>query len=213
MEIKLIRIDPDVKAPQTSIWVRFPRFTRSRWNVMRSTFGIYCIVWLLLAASTTAALAKDELIIGAAQFPPNLHPQIGGTIIRSYTLGFALRPITAFNKDWQKVCLLCAELPTIENGLARYEDLPDGQRGLAVTIKLRLDLRWGDGEPVTARDLAFTWSDRRSCASACRLISETARPARERHIGHRYSGRNRCRPARHAQEHLVSCVGLRFDAG
>ena len=28
---------------------------------------------------------------------------------------------------------------------------------MAVTIKLKPDLKWGDGQPVTAKDLAFTW--------------------------------------------------------
>jgi peptide/nickel transport system substrate-binding protein len=113
----------------------------------------------------TPAWARDELVIGTTQFPPGLHPQTDGTLIRSYALGFVLRPITAFDKDWQKVCLLCTELPTLQNGLARYEDRPDGQRGLAVTMKLRPDLKWGDGEPVTARDLAFTWRVGRDPAS------------------------------------------------
>jgi peptide/nickel transport system substrate-binding protein len=118
-----------------------------------------------LFTGATPAAAKDELVIGTTQFPPSLHPQTDGTLIRGYALGFVLRPITAFDKDWQKVCLLCTELPTLENGLARYEDLPDGQRGLAVTIKLLPDLKWGDGEPVTARDLAFTWRAGRDPAS------------------------------------------------
>jgi peptide/nickel transport system substrate-binding protein len=120
---------------------------------------------LLPVVCSLPAQARDELIIGAVQFPPSLHPQADGTLIRSYALGFALRPITAYDKDWQKVCLVCTELPTLENGLARYEDHPDGGHGLAVTIRLRPDLKWGDGEPVTARDLAFTWRVGRDPAS------------------------------------------------
>lgn len=104
-----------------------------------------------------AASAKDTLVIGMAQFPSSLHPNIDPEVVRSYALGFALRPITAFDKDWRNTCLLCAELPTLENGLAKIETRPDGTRGMAVTIKLKPDLKWGDGEPVTARDIAFTW--------------------------------------------------------
>jgi peptide/nickel transport system substrate-binding protein len=59
----------------------------------------------------TPAWARDELVIGTTQFPPGLHPQTDGTLIRSYALGFVLRPITAFDKDWQKVCLLCTSFP------------------------------------------------------------------------------------------------------
>jgi peptide/nickel transport system substrate-binding protein len=45
----------------------------------------------------------------------------------------------------------------MESGLVRLEDAADGQHGMAVTIKLKPDLFWGDGVPVTAKDPAFTW--------------------------------------------------------
>ena len=48
-------------------------------------------------------------------------------------------------------------MPTLENGLAKIEDRPDGAKGMAVTIKLKPGLQWGDGQPVTAKDIAFTW--------------------------------------------------------
>src|SRR3546814_10472379 len=53
--------------------------------------------------------------------------------------------------------MLCTKLPTIENGLAVPEDLPDGTRGIAVTYTLRPDARWGDGTPVSTADVVFTW--------------------------------------------------------
>ncbi len=104
-----------------------------------------------------AALAKDDLVIGVAQFPPSLNPNIDPTVIKSYTLDFAIRPMTAFDKDWKLTCLLCTTLPTIENGGAKFEDLPDGKKGIAVTFTLRPDLKWNDGTPVTTKDLVFTW--------------------------------------------------------
>ncbi len=88
----------------------------------------------------------DDLVIGVAQFPSSLHPDIDPEVIRNYALDFSLRPITAFDKDWKNTCLLCTELPTLENGLARIEDRPDGAKGMAVTIKLK-----------PAHDIAFTW--------------------------------------------------------
>ena len=110
-----------------------------------------------LVIGATAVQAKDTLVIGVAQFPASLHPYISSQTVQFYTIGFATRPISAFNVEGKPVCLLCAELPTIENGLAKIEELPNGGRGLAVTIKLKPDLTWGDGVPLTARDIAFTW--------------------------------------------------------
>ncbi len=111
----------------------------------------------LAAPIAASARNPDELVIGVAQFPSSLHPDIDPEVIRNYALDFSLRPITAFDKDWKNTCLLCTELPTLENGLARIEDRPDGTKGIAVTIKLKPGLSWGDGQPVTARDIAFTW--------------------------------------------------------
>lgn len=103
------------------------------------------------------AAAKDTLTIGIAQFPSSLHPDIDAEVVKKYADGFVIRQITAFDKDWKNSCLLCTELPTVENGLAKIEDLPDGKKGMAVTIKLKPDLKWSDGVPLTAKDIAFTW--------------------------------------------------------
>ncbi len=117
---------------------------------------------LLLAALPVLALAgpaqaKDSLVIGAAQFPSTLNPFIDPEVIKSYALAFTQRTISAFDADWHPVCMMCAELPSLENGLAVLEDRPDGGKGMRITIKLKPGLMWGDGKPVTAQDLAFTW--------------------------------------------------------
>ncbi len=112
---------------------------------------------VFLLSIRTSAEAKDELVIGMNQFPSSLHPDIDAELIKRYVDAFVVRPITQFDKDWKITCLLCAELPTLENGLARLEKRKDGSAGMAVTIKLKPDLKWGDGQPVTARDIAFTW--------------------------------------------------------
>ncbi|HEY0205803.1 MAG TPA: ABC transporter substrate-binding protein, partial [Acetobacteraceae bacterium] len=116
----------------------------------------------LLAAIPALALAapahaKDDLVIGAAQFPSTLNPFIDPEVIKTYALAFAQRQISGYDKDWHPVCLLCAELPSLENGLAAIEDRPEGTKGMKITIKLKPGLMWGDGKPVTARDIAFTW--------------------------------------------------------
>ena len=135
--------------------------------VLRATrFGIALASLPMLA--TTAAPKdgpKDTLVIGMAQFPSSLNPDVNAEVAKYYALGFALRPITAYDKDWHNTCLLCTDLPTLENGLAKMETRPDGTQGMAVTIKLKPDLKWGDGQPVTARDILFTWKLASSPAS------------------------------------------------
>jgi peptide/nickel transport system substrate-binding protein len=110
---------------------------------------------LMLGASGPAA-ARDNLVIGLSSFPTQMHPSINPEAVKAYIEGFALRPVTAFDVTWTNTCLFCAQLPTMENGLAEIEERPAGLPGMAVTIKLKPGLFWADGVPVTARDLAFT---------------------------------------------------------
>lgn len=115
---------------------------------------------LLLAALlpfARPAAAKDTLTIGFTQYPATLHPSIESMLAKTYVLSMARRPFTAYDKDWRLVCMLCVTLPTIENGLAVPEDLPDGKQGIAVTYTIQPKATWGDGTPVTTKDVMFAY--------------------------------------------------------
>ena len=128
---------------------------------LRSAIAVIGLAALPLAAP---AQAKDDLVIGVAQFPSSLHPSIDAEVIKSYVDDFGIRQITAFDADWKNTCLMCTDLPTVQNGLAKFED-HGGTKGMAVTIKLKPGLKWGDGVPVTTKDLEFTWKVGRDPAS------------------------------------------------
>ncbi len=115
--------------------------------------ALLCAAQLALAGQLAAA----ELRIGVTQFPSTLNPLIDSMLAKSYVLAMTGRPLTAYDQDWELVCMLCTELPTIENGLAKPEPLPDGTQGIAVTYRIHPEATWGDGTPVTTRDLVFTW--------------------------------------------------------
>ncbi len=109
------------------------------------------------AGLATSARAQDQMVIGQIQFIANLHPAIQVNNTKRGVIGYAQRPITAFDEKGANVCILCETLPTVENGLAKLVDRPNGQKGMDVIIKLKPGLKWGDGVPVTAKDIAFTW--------------------------------------------------------
>ena len=113
--------------------------------------------FLALLAVAPARAERDMLTIGIGQFPSSLNPGIESMMAKAYVLGLARRPFTVYNAEWQLVCMLCAELPTLDNGLARTETTPDGKPGMAVTFSIRPEARWGDGTPVSTRDVTFTW--------------------------------------------------------
>jgi peptide/nickel transport system substrate-binding protein len=115
---------------------------------------------LLLSILTVMTLAapawaKDELVLGMNTAPGTMNPMINAMLAKSLINNMTLRPITAYDADWKLGCLLCTELPTVENGRARIVDLPDGKKGIEIDVELK-PFTWGDGTPVTARDLAFT---------------------------------------------------------
>ncbi len=120
-----------------------------------SAFGV-----LLLSAATLPALAAETLTIGITQYPSSFHPTLVSMLAQRYVEGLTLRPITVYDHDWKLVCMLCTELPTIENGgavLETYEKDGETKEGIAVTYRLHPDATWGDGTPVSSDDMLFTW--------------------------------------------------------
>jgi peptide/nickel transport system substrate-binding protein len=115
------------------------------------------VLILLGAVPAPAAAARDSLTIGITQFPSTLHPAIDSMMAKTYVLAMTRRPLTVYDADWTVVCLLCVELPTIENGGATPLTTPDGKPGIAVTYRIHPDAKWGDGTPVSADDVVFSW--------------------------------------------------------
>ena len=109
------------------------------------------------AWSGPARATKDQLVIGITQFPSTFHPNIDSMLAKTYILSMTARPFTTYDKDWKLVCMLCTELPTIENGLAKPEKTPKGKQGIALTYTIHPHAKWGDGAPVTTEDVVFTW--------------------------------------------------------
>ncbi|MFP4126887.1 MAG: peptide ABC transporter substrate-binding protein [Alphaproteobacteria bacterium] len=117
---------------------------------------IAALAALVLLAALPAA-ARDTLRIGVSQFPSTLHPSIDSMLAKTYVHGMTLRPFTAFDHDWELTCMLCTELPTLENGRAERIERTDGTTGVKVRYTIHPDARWGDGTPVTTADVLFTW--------------------------------------------------------
>ena len=123
---------------------------------LRGLLAIFTAILCLLLGSPAPAGAGGELKIGITQYPSTLHPLIDSMLAKSYVLAMTRRSITGYDHDWQLVCMLCVELPTIENGLAVPKTLDDGSEGIAVTYRLHPEATWGDGTPLTTEDVVFT---------------------------------------------------------
>jgi peptide/nickel transport system substrate-binding protein len=72
-------------------------------------------------------------------------------------------PLAGWDGDGNLAPILAAEIPDAENdGLSRD--------GLSVTWKLKPDVRWHDGHPLTADDLVFNWEYASDPATAAATI-------------------------------------------
>jgi peptide/nickel transport system substrate-binding protein len=142
-------------------------------------------VVLALAAARPAAAGHDTLTIGITQFPATLNPDIDAMAAKSYVLGMAVRPFTVYDAAWKLVCLLCARLPSIANGLAVPVALKDGKKGIDLTYTIRPDAKWADGVPVTTDDVLFTdevGRDPQSAVAAAELYRRiTAIDVKDKH--------------------------------
>ncbi|MGI9419950.1 MAG: peptide ABC transporter substrate-binding protein [Geminicoccaceae bacterium] len=115
------------------------------------------VLALTLGQPGAARAAKDELVIGVSQFPSAFHPNLESHVSQGYVLAMTSRPFTAYDADWELVCMLCTELPTLENGKAVIEKQDDGSDGMALTYTIVEGATWGDGTDVTTEDVLFTY--------------------------------------------------------
>lgn len=115
------------------------------------------LLFAALLSAPASAQPKDELVIGITQFPSTFHPLFDPMWTKTYVLGMTQRPLLTYDKDWQLVCMLCTEVPSLENGRLKPVDRPDGTKGAEITYTIRADAKWGDGKPVTAADVVFAW--------------------------------------------------------
>lgn len=84
------------------------------------------------------------------QEPDNLNPLYTTMWFSSITREFWLKSLWSFDDNNQPVPELAAEIPTGDNGGLSAD-------GTTITIKLRDDVTWSDGTPLTADDFVFTY--------------------------------------------------------
>ena len=126
---------------------------------LRRTLAAAVLTAVALGAGLPGAAQADQknLVIGVGQFPTSFHPNIASHVVLSFIHGMTRRPFTVYDQDWELVCMLCTELPSLEKGTAREWTTPDGKPGIEVDYTIRDGAVWGDGVPVTTKDVAFTW--------------------------------------------------------
>ena len=86
-----------------------------------------------------------------SQTPVTLNPHLA-TGIQDFEAGrIVLEPLASADERGNLVPILAATIPTVENGDVAAD-------GKSVTWRLKPDVQWSDGEPLTAEDVVFTFN-------------------------------------------------------
>lgn len=89
-------------------------------------------------------------VIGYVQEPDILDPFITGETFSTWVLHVIDTPMIRAAKGGKLQAMLVTEVPSMQNGGISSD-------GLTYKINFRKNLKWSDGQPVTAKDLVFTW--------------------------------------------------------
>ena len=119
---------------------------------MASVFIVVLTCFPGCAKSQTQATSSITIIIG--EDPPSFNAAVGDTGYDSLVMHMVMMGLTDIDPAGNIIPKLAAELPSVENG----DVVVDNNAGtMDVTWKLRKDVFWSDGTPVTSDDVIFTY--------------------------------------------------------
>lgn len=99
--------------------------------------------------------SEKSITIVIPEDPPSFNPMVADTGYDALVMELVLLGMADIDPNGNVFPELAAELPTVDNGgVAIDEDAGT----MSVTWKMREDIEWSDGEPVTADDVLFTWN-------------------------------------------------------
>jgi peptide/nickel transport system substrate-binding protein len=106
-------------------------------------------------AAPTTVPEKSQIVFVIAEDPSSFNATIVDAGYDSLVMKLVLLGLSNLDLEGKAYPVLAAELPTVENG----DVLIDEANGIMdVTWKLRKDILWSDGTPVSAEDVVFTYN-------------------------------------------------------
>ncbi len=97
---------------------------------------------------------KSQITIVIAEDPPSFNATMTDTGYDALVMELVMLGLADIDPNGNVFPELAAELPTVENG----DVVLDEENGtMDVTWKLRTDVQWADGTPVSAEDVVFTY--------------------------------------------------------
>ena len=107
-----------------------------------------------VSVATSPAAGPTSVTVVIPEDPPSFNAVISDTGYDALVMHMTLLGMTGIDPDGNIYPVLATELPTVENG----QVVVDEKTGtMDVTWKMRQDVSWADGNPVTADDVLFTY--------------------------------------------------------
>jgi peptide/nickel transport system substrate-binding protein len=97
---------------------------------------------------------ETSIVIVIPEDPPSFNGLVTDIGYEQMAMKLVLLGMVGIDADGNYYPVLAAELPTLENGAVVVDE---EAWTMDVTWKMRDDVQWADGEPITADDVIFTW--------------------------------------------------------
>ena len=149
-----------ITAPLAGLW-------RARGDKGRSLgtmryVALVCTLGFVLAAGCSRSSGAGDnsarhswsqagfLRIAVVSEPKSLNPLLGSNTTEIFIDKLMFEPLVSADQRGTPVPMLATDVPSLSNGGI-------GKDGLTITYHLRKDAKWTDGEPVTSKDVKFSW--------------------------------------------------------
>src|ERR671934_1256241 len=121
---------------------------------MRTWLALVVVASLLSGARPLRAKTPKSLTIALAHEPDRLYNP--STLAGQLVANLVFDRLVGLDDQMNPYPVLAAAIPSPDNSLVKLSG--DGaDRRLVVTMPLRDDVTWNDGEPFTADDVVYTW--------------------------------------------------------
>lgn len=110
----------------------------------------------VVSAPVRAAPTNAQLTIGIDQEFETLNPVIHQMVASTLIMYASIHPLVSLDPDWNWKCYLCVDIPTFENGKARFIE-EGGVKKIVTDWEIKANAKWADGAPVTGRDVKLGW--------------------------------------------------------
>ncbi len=119
-------------------------------STVRRSFWLVVALVLVVGLLPTAGAQEKSITVSLEQEADSLNPMYTTMTFASFAYQLYLLGPWTLDGDLNPVPVLVTEMPSTSNG-GISED------GTTITLKLREDIVWSDGEPITSADFAFTY--------------------------------------------------------